>query len=87
MRALNHPHPGLTLREEVFSPQGMTVSAAADKLGVSSNALSRVLNGKAGVSIALAMKLEANGFSTARFWTALQHEYDLAKAKHRETEQ
>lgn len=81
MDALNHPHPGITLREDVIEPLNLTVSDAAEKLGMSRNALSRVLNGKAGISFELAIRLEAAGISTARFWTALQYEYDLEKAK------
>lgn len=81
MDALNHPHPGITLREEVIVPLKLTVSDAAEKLSMSRNALSRVLNGKAGISFELAIKLEAAGISTARFWTALQCEYDLDKAR------
>lgn len=81
MDALNHPHPGTTLREEVIEPLHLTVTDAAEKLGVSRNAFSRVLNGHAAISVELAIRLEAAGISTARFWTALQCEYDLAKAQ------
>lgn len=81
MDVINHPHPGITLREDVIVPLGLTVSDAAEKLGVSRDALSRVVNGRAGISAELAIRLEAAGISSARFWIALQAEYDLEKAK------
>lgn len=44
-------------------------------------AFSRVINAKAGISPDLAIRLETAGISSARFWIALQAEYDLEKAK------
>ncbi|NYT45443.1 HigA family addiction module antidote protein [Alcaligenaceae bacterium] len=81
MTTLNHPHPGSTLRDQVIEPLHLSVSVAAQKLGMSRTALSRVINGKAGISPGLAIPLEMAGISTARFWTALQAEYDLAQAR------
>lgn len=75
MNVLNHPHPGETLRDQVIEPLHMTVSEAAQKLGMSRPALSRVLNGKAGISPDLAIRLEMAGISTARFWTSLQAQH------------
>lgn len=77
----NPPHPGEILREDVFEPLQLAVNEAAEKLGVSRVALSRVLNGKAGISPALALRLEAAGVSTARFWMNLQTNYALALAR------
>ena len=77
----NPPHPGEILREDVFEPLDLAVSDAAEKLGVSRVALSRVLNGRAGISPALALRLEAAGVSTARFWMNLQTNYALAIAR------
>ena len=77
----NPPHPGEILREDVFGPLDLAVSEAAEKLGVSRVALSRVLNGKAGISPTLALRLEAAGVSTARFWMNLQTNYALAVAR------
>jgi len=81
MSRLNHHHPGSTLRDQVIEPLQLSVSEAAQKLGMSRTALSRVLNGKAGISPDLAIRLEMAGISTARFWSALQTEYDLAQAR------
>lgn len=72
-----HPHPGETLKEMVFEPLDLSVTEAAERLALSRVALSRVLNGKAGISPDLALRLEMAGVSTARFWINLQANYDL----------
>jgi antitoxin HigA-1 len=74
------PHPGLMLRDDVLQPLGLGVSQAAQKLGMSRVALSRVINGRAGISPDLAIRLERAGVSTARFWMGLQTNYELAAA-------
>jgi antitoxin HigA-1 len=76
----NPPHPGLMLRADVLEPLGLGVTEAAQKLGMSRVALSRVVNGRAGISPDLAIRLEQAGVSTARFWMSLQTNYDLAAA-------
>ncbi|WP_395398191.1 HigA family addiction module antitoxin [Novosphingobium sp. BL-8A] len=73
----NPPHPGKTLKDEVIAPLGLSVTEAAERLAMSRVALSRVLNGKAGISPDLALRLEQAGVSTARAWVALQANYDL----------
>jgi antitoxin HigA-1 len=77
------PHPGLMIRNDVLEPLGLGVTAAAAKLGISRVALSRVTNGRAGISPDLAIRLERAGISTARFWMTLQANYDLAAALRR----
>ena len=74
------PHPGLMLRADVLEPLGLAVTEAAQKLSMSRVALSRVVNGRAGISPDLAIRLEPAGVSTARFWMGLQSNYDLAAA-------
>ncbi|HLY58927.1 MAG TPA: HigA family addiction module antitoxin [Stellaceae bacterium] len=74
------PHPGALLREDVLMPLGLSVTEAAARLSLSRVALSRVLNGRAGISPDLAVRLEKAGVSTARFWIALQANFDLAAA-------
>lgn len=81
MQQHNHPHPGFILRETVIEPLEISVSDAADRLGMSRPALSRVLNGHAGISPELAIRLETAGVSTARFWINLQGNYDLWLAR------
>ena len=81
----NPPHPGLTLRDDVLPALGITVTTAAEQLGVTRPALSRVLNGRAAISPEMALRIEAwlgvkNGGS-ASVWLAQQSAYDLWKAR------
>ncbi|AKP89991.1 hypothetical protein LMG7053_05578 [Achromobacter ruhlandii] len=76
----NPPHPGEVLREDVIAPLGLSVTDAADRLAMSRVALSRVLNGKAGISPDLAVRLEQAGAGTAQAWVAMQANYDLWQA-------
>ena len=75
------PHPGLLIKHEVLDALDLNVTDAARKLGMSRVALSRILNGRAGISPDLAIRLESAGISMARFWLALQMHYDLAQAR------
>jgi antitoxin HigA-1 len=82
---LNPPHPGETLREDVLPDLGLTVTQAAAQLGVTRVALSRVLNGRAGISPEMALRIEGwlgveNGGS-ADLWLAQQVAYDLWQAR------
>lgn len=84
-RIFNPPHPGETLREDVLPELGLTVTQAAAQLGVTRAALSRVLNGHAGISPEMALRLEAwlgeeNG-GRADLWIAQQASYDLWQAR------
>ena len=76
----NPPHPGEVLREDVIAPLGLSVTDAADRLAMSRVALSRGLNGKAGISPDLAVRLEQAGAGTAQAWVAMQANYDLWQA-------
>lgn len=84
-RMFNPPHPGETLREDVLPALGLTVSEAARQLGVTRAALSRVLHGRAGISIELARRLEAwlgpERGGRAELWLGQQLDYDLWQAK------
>ena len=80
----NPPHPGELLREDVLVPLGLEVTDAAQRLGMSRTTLSRVINGRAGISPDLAIRLERAGVSTARFWMTLQANYELARAEARQ---
>lgn len=77
----NPPHPGETLREDVLPALGLNVTTAAEALGVTRAALSRVLHGHAGISPEMALRLEQflgqdHGGSAAA-WLAQQAAYDL----------
>lgn len=82
MAMFNPPHPGTILKEDVLSGLGLGVFEAARQLGVSRVTLSRVVNGKAGVSAEMALRLEAwlNG-PTADSWMRMQADYDLWQAR------
>jgi len=67
----------------VLVPLGLEVTDAAQRLGMSRTTLSRVINGRAGISPDLAIRLERAGVSTARFWMTLQANYELARAEAR----
>jgi len=73
----NPPHPGLVLREYLGD---LEVSAAASQLKVSRAALSRVLNGKAGISADMSLRLSDALGTHAAFWSGMQMEYDLWQA-------
>jgi addiction module HigA family antidote len=87
----NPPHRGLTLRDDVLPALGVSVSAAADQLGVTRAALSRVLNGHAAISPGMALRVErwlgVERGGRASVWLAQQIEYGLwrvERAKKRE---
>ena len=76
----NPAHPGEIVREECLKPLGLTVTAAADALGVTRKALSDLLNGHAGVSPDMAIRLEKVFGSTADTWLGMQMQHDLWEA-------
>lgn len=83
MPMLNPAHPGEIVRE-CMEAKGWTVTECAAELGVSRITLSRLLNGRAGVSTGMALALERIGWSNADHWVRMQGSYDLAQARLRE---
>lgn len=81
MEMHNPPHPGEIIREDCLRPLGLTVTAAAEWLGVSRQSLSELLNGRNGVSADMAIRLEKTGWSNAETWLGVQTAYDLWHAK------
>ena len=77
----NPPHPGRSIRDACF--EGMTVSEAADLLGVNRVTLSRVINGRGAISPEMALRMERVGWGTADAWIRRQGNYDLAEARRR----
>jgi addiction module HigA family antidote len=81
----NPPHPGETLREDMLPALGLNVTEAAKQLNVTRAALSRVLNGCAAISPAMALRLEAwlgeEKGGRADLWLAQQSANDLWKAR------
>jgi addiction module HigA family antidote len=78
----NPSHPGESVRDSMKA-MGWTVTESADRLGMSRNALSRLLNGRCGISPATALALERIGWSNAEFWMRRQAYYDLAQERRR----
>ena len=80
MTEKNPVHPGEILKDP-FAEVGWTTQEFADRLGVSRNTVSRLLNGHCKISPNVALALERIGWSNADFWMRLQAEYDLAAAR------
>lgn len=77
----NPPHPGQYVSEECIKPLGISVTKAAQGLGVSRSTLSRLVNGQIGVSPEMAVRLSMAFGSTPEMWLRLQNAYDLAEAR------
>ncbi|MFA6002150.1 MAG: HigA family addiction module antitoxin [Thermoleophilia bacterium] len=77
----NPPHPGEILREFCLEPLDLTVTAAADALGVSRKTLSAILNGRAGISPEMAIRLSIAFGASAESWLNQQTQYDLWMAE------
>jgi addiction module HigA family antidote len=79
MRMHNPPHPGKVLREYLGT---MTVTEAAKHLKVYRTALSRILNGYAGISAEMALRLSEALGTSPELWIGMQSQYDLWQASH-----
>ena len=78
----NPPHPGEVIKELCLEPLGISVTAAAKGLGVSRKTLSALLNGRAGVSPEMAIRLSIAFDTSAESWLNQQSQYDLWRAEH-----
>jgi antitoxin HigA-1 len=81
MKMHNPPHPGEVLRDGVFTNSAISVTYFAQRLGVTRVTLSRILNGKAGISADMALRLAAALGGTAQSWLHMQVNYDLWQAE------
>ncbi|WP_128546028.1 HigA family addiction module antitoxin [Larkinella soli] len=80
-RGLPPVHPGEILREEYIKERGVTITQVAKGLGIACENLSAIVNGHAGISPELAVKLlEAFG-NTTQFWVNLQKNYEVWHAE------
>jgi addiction module HigA family antidote len=75
------PHPGLSVRHDCLEPLALTVTDGARVLRVSRQALNSVVNGKAGISPEMAIRLDKAFGGTADAWLALQSTCDLTQAR------
>ena len=80
----NPPHPGHSIKDACLDPLHLNVTEGAKILGVARHTLSRVLNGQAGISPEMAIRLEKAGWSNADHWMRLQAAFDLAQARQNE---
>ncbi len=81
MRMFNPPHPGTVLKEYLG---GISVTAASRHLCVTRAALSRVLNGNAGISAEMALRLADALGTSPELWIGMQGQYDLWEASKKE---
>jgi len=79
----NPPHPGEVLKKLCLEPLGLNVTRTARALGVSRKTLSGILNGRAGISPEMAVRLSMAFDTTAESWLNQQVQYDLWRAESR----
>lgn len=80
MPMFSPPHPGLAVREDCLEPLGLTVTEGAKVLGVSRQALNNLVNGKAGITPEMAIRLDKAFGGGAEVWLRMQMSYDLTLA-------
>jgi len=81
MQMHNPPHQGEVLRELCLEPLNLTVTEAAEALGVGRKTLSAILNGRAGISPEMAIRLGKAFGRSAESWLNQQMQYDLWHAE------
>jgi len=77
----NPVHPGEVLKEMYLEPLGLTVTDAAESLGITRKTLSELINARSGVSTSMALRLAKAFGTTPELWLNMQQNYDLWKAK------
>ncbi|HWT65569.1 MAG TPA: HigA family addiction module antitoxin [Terracidiphilus sp.] len=75
----NPPHPGRVVLSECIEPLGLTITDAAQALGVTRTTLSELVNGKRGISPEMAVRLAQVFGGSAASWLTQQAYYDLAQ--------
>jgi antitoxin HigA-1 len=83
MQMHNPPHPGEIIKSLCLEPLGVTVTQAAEALGVSRKTLSAILNGRARISPEMAVRLSIAFDTSAESWLNQQTQYDLWHAERR----
>jgi len=79
----NPPHPGGVVRRQCLEPLGLSVTRAAEGLGVSRQALSDLVNERAGISVEMAIRLSKAFGASPETWLEMQMAYDLWEARDR----
>jgi addiction module HigA family antidote len=86
MGMFNPCHPGEILKEDYLVPLELSVTDVAEALGVARQSLSALINGRAGVSAEMAIRLSKAFDTTPELWVDLQKQYDLWIAKQKADE-
>ena len=81
MKMHNPPHPGEVIKELCLEPLGISITDAAQKLGVSQKTLSELVNGRSGISPEMAIRLSIAFETSPESWLNQQMMYDLWKAE------
>ena len=81
MKMHNPPHPGEILRELCIEPLGLSITEAAEALGVTRKTLSSILNGRSGISPEMAVRLSLAFSTYSESWLNQQSQYDLWEAE------
>ena len=82
----NPPHPGEIIKELCLEPLGITVTEAAEALGVSRKTLSSIINGKSGISPEMAVRLSIAFNTSSESWLNQQTQNDLWGAEQHRNE-
>jgi addiction module HigA family antidote len=77
----NPAHPGRIVRSACLEPLGLSVTEGAKILGVTRQTLTKIVNGKSGISAEMAIRLSKAFGNTAETWVLMQASYDLAQAR------
>jgi len=81
MKMHNPPHPGEVLKSLCLEPLALTITDAAKALGVSRKTLSGIINGRAGISPEMAIRLSLAFDTSAESWLNQQLQHDLWQAE------
>jgi addiction module HigA family antidote len=81
MAMKNPPHPGLSVKHDCIEALGLSVTEAAEALRVSRRTLSDIVNGRAGISAEMAIRLAKAFGGGPDVWVRMQAAYELAQAQ------
>lgn len=77
----NPPHPGLLVRKALIEESNISVTSAAEALGISRLSLSKLINGRSGISPEMAIRLSISLKTSSELWLNMQKMYDLWEAE------
>lgn len=81
LKMLEPPHPGIVLKEEYLQPLNLTVTETAKRLNVGRQTISKILNGRSGISAEMSYRLSKLLATSPELWINMQTAYDRAQAK------